>query len=65
MIDQSVKAISPKARQWAAEHQRVAGTGQDIDYVRAPRPTLAPKDARFEAAWRANAVPEIQVAPLK
>jgi len=33
--------------------------------ARAPRPNLSPKDPRFEAAWRANAVRELQVAPLK
>jgi hypothetical protein len=61
-------AASPKFRQMLDERkarEMAVNAGQDVDYVHAPRPTLAPKDARFDAAWHANAIPEIQVAPLK
>jgi hypothetical protein len=52
-----------KARQF--DSRTVAGTGRDIDFVHAARPTLAPKDPRFETALRENAVHEFQIAPLK
>ena len=56
---------SPKLRQMIDDSRGVASTGPTIDYAHAPRPTLSPKDPRFEAAWRANAEREFQVAPLK
>jgi hypothetical protein len=61
-------AASPKFRQMLDKRkasEMAVNAGQDVDYVHAPRPTFAPKDARFDAAWHANATPEIQVAPLK
>jgi hypothetical protein len=38
---------------------------EGLDVARAPRPNLSPKDPRFEMAWRANALKQVQVAPLK
>jgi hypothetical protein len=61
-------AASPKFRQMLDERkarEMAMSAGPEVDYANAPRPTLAPKDARFDAAWHANATPEIQVAPLK
>jgi hypothetical protein len=54
-----------KARQLAYDSRTVARTGRDIDLVHATRPTLAPKDPRFETALRENALREFQIAPLK
>lgn len=56
---------SPRLRQIIDDSRGVASTGPTIDYAQAPRPTMSPKDPRFEAAWRANAEREFQVAPLK
>ncbi len=65
MLDHSAKSLSPKARQLAEARQEAVSANQDIDYVHATRPTLSPKDSRFETAWRSNAVAEFQIAPLK
>jgi hypothetical protein len=65
MIDRSVKVGSPKAIALAESLRKVPSTGQSIDLVHVPRPTLSPKDPRFEMAWRQNAVKEFQIAPLK
>lgn len=56
---------SPKLRHLIDDSRGVASTGPTVDYVHAPRPTMSPKDPRFESAWRANAEREFQVAPLK
>jgi hypothetical protein len=55
------------AKAWALAQslRKVPSTGPSIDLAHAPRPTLSPKDSRFEAAWRANAEQQIQIAPLK
>ena len=63
LLDHSAKSGSPKGRQQAEASLTVISTNRDTDYVHATRPTLAPKDAGFAAAW--NAVAEYQVAPLK
>jgi hypothetical protein len=54
-----------KAWQLARDLRTVPSAGPTIDLVHAPRPTLSPKDPRFENAWRANAVREFQIAPVK
>lgn len=54
-----------KAWEIAQSLRKVPSTGPSVDLVHAPRPTLSPKDSRFEAAWRANAEQQIQIAPLK
>lgn len=56
---------SPKLRYLIDDSRGVASAGATVDYAHAPRPTLSPKDPRFEAAWRANAEREFQVAPVK
>ena len=65
MIDRSVKVGSPKAIAFADSLRKVPSIGRNIDLTHAPRPTLSPKDPRFEMAWRENAVKEFQVAPLR
>lgn len=55
------------ARAWALaqDFRKVPSTGSSIDLVHATRPRLSPRDPRFEAAWRANAEREFQIAPVK
>lgn len=55
------------ARAWelAQSFRKVPGTGPVVDLAHARRPTLSPKDPRFETAWRANAERELQIAPLR
>ena len=65
MIDRSVNAGSPKAIELANSLRKVPSTGSTVDLAHAPRPTLSPKDPRFETAWRENAAKEIQIAPVK
>jgi hypothetical protein len=65
MIDRSVKVGSPRAIALAESLLKVPSTGPSIDLAHAPRPTLSPKDPRFETAWRENAASQFQVAPLK
>jgi hypothetical protein len=63
MIDRSVKSVSPKELEFRASVRKVPTTGPVADLANAPRPTLSPKDPRFETAWRQNA--QVQIAPLK
>lgn len=65
MIDRSVKAGSPKAIELANSLRKVPSTGTTVDLAHAPRPTMSPKDPRFETALRANAQREFQIAPVK
>lgn len=64
-LDRSVRPESPRGRDLAASFRRIPGSGREIDYANAPRPTLSPKNPGFEAAWRENALKQFQVAPLK
>ena len=59
MADRSIKLGSPKAQ----ESRKVASTGPSIDLAHGPRPTLSPKDPRYDQELRR--LREIQVAPLK
>lgn len=65
MIDRSVKLGSPKQVEFAASLRKVPSTGTTVDLAHAPRPTMSPKDPRFETALRANAEREFQIAPVK
>ena len=60
-------AGNAKAWELARSLRSVPSTGPSIDLAHAPRPTMSPKDSRYEAALRANAVSkaEVQIAPLK
>lgn len=55
------------ARAWelARSVRSVPSSGPSVDLAHAPRPTLSPRDPRFEAAWRANAERQFQIAPVK
>ncbi len=67
MIDRSVKLGSPKVIEFAHSLRRVPSTGASIDLAHAPRPTMSPKDPRYEVALRENAAKQVefQIAPLK
>jgi hypothetical protein len=66
MIDRPVTAGSPKSIELAKSFHKVAGTNNDLDLANAPRPSLSPKDPRYQTALRENASnQQIQVAPLK
>ena len=54
-----------KALEIAQSIRKVPGTNNDFDLVHATRPSLAPKDPRFDIAWRENATREFQIAPTK
>jgi hypothetical protein len=56
---------SPKAWELAQSLRKVPGIAADIDLAHATRPAFAPKDPRFDVAWRENAEREFQIAPLK
>ena len=55
------------AKAWALAQRlkTVPSTGPSIDLAHAPRPTMSPKDPRYETALRENAMKNFQVAPLK
>lgn len=54
-----------KAWELARSFRTVPNTGSSIDLAHAPRPTLSPKDPRYEMVLRENAVKHFQIAPLK
>jgi endo-alpha-1,4-polygalactosaminidase (GH114 family) len=54
-----------KAWELAQSLKRVPSTGNNVDLAHAPRPTMSPKDSRYETALRENATKQFQVAPLK
>jgi len=65
-IDHTVMYGTPKSIDLARSSHRVAGTNNDVDFARAPRPNMSPRSPGYDAAWRANAFDQqIQVAPLK
>ncbi len=64
-IDRSVKVGSPRAIELANSLRTVPSTGTTVDLAHAPRPTMSPKDPRFETALRTNAQREFQIAPVK
>lgn len=59
----SHKPSSPKAIAQAESLRKVPSTGPRIDLMHGPRPTLSPKDPRYDQELRR--LLEIQVAPLK
>lgn len=60
-------AGNAKAWELARSFRSVPSTGPSIDLAHAPRPTMSPKDPRYEVALRENATRqlEVQIAPLK
>lgn len=63
LLDRSVKPGSPKSKAIAESQRNVPGTGPTIDLVHGPRPTLSPRDPRYEQ--EARRLQEVQLAPLK
>ena len=55
------------AKAWALAQslKKVPSSGDNIDLAHAPRPTMSPRDPRYETALRENATKNFQVAPLK
>ena len=54
-----------KAWDLAQSLRKVPSTGPSIDLAHGPRPTLSPKDPRYETALRELRQQQFQVAPLK
>jgi hypothetical protein len=65
MIDRAIQPGSPRSRDLGYSLRKVPSTGPSIDLAHAPRPTMSPKDPRFEAVWRENAIRQFKVAPVK
>lgn len=65
MIDRSVLPGSPKGRELASSLRKVPIAGPSVDLAHGPRPTMSPKDPRYETAVRELRAKEFQVAPLK
>jgi len=65
MIDHSVGPGSPKGRELAYSLRKVSSTGPRVDLAHGPRPTMSPKDPRYETALRELRAKEFYVAPLK
>lgn len=55
------------AKAWAQKHRATTfpGTESTVDLVHGPRPTMSPKDPRYEQAARKLREAQYQVAPLK
>lgn len=54
-----------KAWELARSLRTVPSTGPSIDLAHGPRPTLSPKDPRYETALRELRQQQFQIAPLK
>lgn len=65
MVDRAVRSSSPRGRELAYSLRKVPGTGSGIDLAHGPRPTMSPKDPRYETALRELRARAFQVAPLK
>ncbi len=64
-LDRSLQPGSPKGREMAYSLRMVPSTGPSVDLAHGPRPSLSPKDPRYETALRELRAKEFQVAPLK
>lgn len=65
MIDRSLQPGSPKGRELAYSLRKVPSTGPRVNLAHGPRPTLSPKDPRYEQVARESRETQFQVAPLK
>ena len=54
-----------KAWDFARASRTVPTSGPSVDLAHGPRPLVAPKDPRYDTAFRALVGREFQVAPLK
>ena len=64
-LDRSNQPGTPKGREIAYSLRVVPSTGPNIDLAHGPRPTLSPKDPRYEQVARELRETPFQVAPLK
>ena len=65
-LDRSIQPGTPKGRELAYSLRTVPSTGPSIDLAHGPRPTLSPKDPRYETALRElRQAQQFQIAPLK
>ena len=65
IFDRSVLPGSPKGRELAYSLRKVPSTGPSVDLAHGPRPTMSPKDPRYETVLRELRAKEFYVAPLK
>ena len=65
VLDRSIKSGSPKGIAMAESLRTVSSAGPSIDLAHGPRPTLSPKDPRYDQALRELRQAQFQVAPLK
>ena len=65
MIDRAVLPGSPRGRELADSLRKVPSASPSVDLAHGPRPTMSPKDPRYETALRELRTREFQVAPLK
>ena len=56
---------TPRQVEFAKSLQRVPGTNNDVDLVHGPRPTMSPRDPRYEMAMKQLRDQQFQVAPVK
>jgi len=61
----NVEYGNAKMRQLAHDFRKVPAEGINIDLAHAPRPLMSPKDPRYEAALRQNAMGQSHVVALK
>jgi hypothetical protein len=54
-----------RARELIRSFRAVPGSGPSVDLAHGPRPTMSPRDPRYETALRELRAREFQVAPLK
>ena len=64
-LARSLPLGSPKGREMAYSVRVVPSSGTSIDIAHGPRPSLSPRDPRYEQVARELRAPEFQVAPLK
>lgn len=64
-LNRTIKPVSPRYAEFQRSIKTVQTSGANIDLAHATRPTLSPRDQRYQAALQANAAKEFQVAPLK
>jgi len=65
MVDRSIQPGTPRGREFAHSLRKVPSTGPSIDLAHGPRPTLSPKDPRYETALRELRQQQFPIAPLK
>jgi hypothetical protein len=64
-IDRSIQSGSPRAKALAESQRTVPSDTMSVDLAHGPRPSMSPKDPRYEQAARELRQPQYQIAPLK